>query len=69
MSLMVAENASGGGALAVKGQHVIASHRAITEDENLVPTFGTQVDEVTLRACANSASSAAASRAIGSSWR
>src|SRR3954465_7740740 len=32
-------------ALAVKGQHVIAACRAITENENLAPSFGAQVDE------------------------
>ena len=52
MSLMVAENASGrnGRAVAIERQHVIAARRAITEDEDLAPAFGAQVDEVVARA-------------------
>ena len=49
---MVEANASGGTAsgVAVEGQHVVAARRAITEDENLAPAFGAQVDEVIARA-------------------
>ena len=35
-----------GRAVAVERQHVVASRRAIAEDEDLAPAFGTQVDEV-----------------------
>src|SRR5262245_17224070 len=40
-------NAAG---VAIERQYVLTACRAITEDENLAPAFGTQVDEVVARA-------------------
>jgi hypothetical protein len=50
ISLVVAENASGGGASTIEGQHVVAARRPIAEHEDLARAFGAQVDESVPRA-------------------